>query len=180
MTDWCVIASPRKAWLGDLRYSRALVAGGGGGVHGVVVGLLEDHILDEGLGHNVLLLHLAVLVLLTDDDTLSLGLEEHAARGDGGGTAVLLLGDTDAGETDLEDADAGEVDLLAELEVVLHGLAQLSEHGDDVASLHTGLRLDVVGQVLGLDELAVVHGLGVVLAVGSRLGVLVLTLDKLL
>ena len=161
---------------------RALVAGGGGGggVHGVVVGLLEDHILDEGLGHDVLLLHLTVLVLLADDDTLSLGLEEHTARGDGGGTAVLLLGDTDAGETDLEDADAGEVDLLAELEVVLHGLAQLSEHGDDVASLHTGLRLDVVGQVLGLDELAVVHGLGVVLAVGDRLGVLVLTLDKLL
>ena len=63
-TDWCVIASPRKAWLGDLRFSRALVAGGGGGggVHGVVVGLLEDHILDEGLGHDVLLLHLAVLV----------------------------------------------------------------------------------------------------------------------
>ena len=159
----------------------ALVAGGGGvGVHGVVVGLLEDHILDEGLGHDVLLLHLAVLVLLADDDTLSLGLEEHTARGDAGGAAVLLLGNTDAGEADLEDADAGEVDLLAELEVVLHGLAQLGEHGEDVASLHAGLRLDVVGQVLGLDELAVVHGLGVVLAVGDRLGVLVLTLDKLL
>ena len=42
------------------------------------------------------------------------------------------------------------------------------------------LRLDERGKLLGLDKLVVIHGLGIILAVGGRLVVLVLCLNVLL
>jgi len=88
--------------------------------------------------------------------------------------------DTDAGEAHLEDADAVEFHLLTQFEEVLHGGSQLVEHCDDVASLHACLKLDVLGECLGPDEVLVVDCLGEVLAacVGTR--VCVLLLDKFL
>ena len=143
--------------------------------------LLEHHVLHQGLGDDVLLFDRAVLLLLlTDDHSLGLRLEQHAARGDRGGGAVVLLRHADGGEAHLEDADAVEVDLLAQFEEVLHGLAQLLQHGDDVTALHRCLRLDESRQLLGLDKLLVIHGLRIVLAIGGRLVVLVLCLNVLL
>ena len=129
--------------------------------------LLEDDILDERLRHDILLLDDTILDGLAHDDTLRLGLEEHTAGGDGGSATVFELGDTDAGETYLEDADALEVDLLPHLEVVLHGLTQFGEHGDDVTLLDTGLRLDELRKLVGSYEALVIDSLGVVLAIGS-------------
>ena len=80
------------------------------------MGLLEDDILQERLGDDILLLDDTILDGLADDDALGLGLEQDAAGGDAGSTAVLELVDADAGEADLEDADALEVDFLAHLE----------------------------------------------------------------
>ena len=78
------------------------------------MGLFEDHILDEVLGDDVLLLHLTVLLLLAHDDTLAFGQEQDAAAGDGLGVAVVDVGHTDAGEAHLEDAQAFYADLLAQ------------------------------------------------------------------
>ena len=142
--------------------------------------LLEDDILDERLRHDILLLHDTILDGLADDDTLCLGLEEHPTGGDGGSATVLELGNADAGESYLEDADALEVDLLPHLEVVLHGLTEFGEYGDNVTLLDTGLRLDELRKVVGSYKALVIDSLGVVLAIGCRLGVLVLGLDVLL
>ena len=142
--------------------------------------LFEDDILDERLRHDILLLHDTILDGLADDDTLRLGLEKHPAGGDGGSATVFELGDSDAGEAYLEDADALEVDLLPHLEIVLHGLTQFGEYGDDVTLLDTGLRLDELRKVVGAYKALVIDCLGVVLAIGCRLGVLVLGLDVLL
>ena len=106
------------------------------------MGLFEDDILEDVLDDDVLLLHLAVLLLLAHDDAFALGLEQDAAAGNGLGVTVVDVGDTDAGEADLEDAQALDADLLAQFEVVLHGLAQLVEHGTDITLLHRGLLLD--------------------------------------
>ena len=109
------------------------------------MGLLEGDILQHADGIDILLLDRAVeQLLLADDDARGLGLEEHAAGGDGLGTAVLNLGHADAREAHLEDADAVELDLLAHLEEVLEGLAQFLEDGLDVTLLHGRLVLDVV------------------------------------
>ena len=140
-----------------------------------VVGLLEDHVLDERLRDDILLHDLALRVrVLSDDDTLALGLEQHAARGDGGCTAVVLLHSADGAEAHLEDADAVELHLLAQLEEVLHRAAELVEDGLDVALLDAGLCLDELGQFLGLDEMLVVDRRGEPLAVGCGIVVLVL------
>ena len=88
--------------------------------------------------------------------------------------------DTDAGEAHLEDADAVQLHLLTQLEEVLHGTAQLVEHCDDVASLHACLKLDVLGECLGPDEVLVVDCLGEVLAVGIGTRILVLHFNKFL
>ena len=64
-------------------------------VHGVVMRLLEDHVLQERDGIHILLLHLAVLLRLTSYHAGSLGLEQHSAGGDGAGTTVLDLVDAD-------------------------------------------------------------------------------------
>ena len=166
-----------------MRLSVATFTGGGFGLglEGGVVGLLEDDILDEGLGDDVLLHDLALLVhRLADDDTLRLGLEQHAALGDHLGTTALLRRRADGAEAHLEDADAVEADLLTEFEEVLHRTAELVEHGLDVTLLHTGLGLDEVGQLLGLDEVLVVDCRGEPLAVGGRFVVLVLDLFEFL
>ena len=130
------------------------------------MGLLEGDVLQERLGDDILLLDDTILDGLAHDDTLRLGLEEHTAGGDAGSSAVLDLVDADAGEADLEDADALEVDLLAHLEVVLHGLAEFREYGDDVALLDAGLGLDELCELVCADEALVVDGLNKVLAVG--------------
>ena len=117
---------------------------------------------------------------MTYDHTLTLGLEQHATRGDGLRTAVVLLGRTDAGESHLEDADAVEAHLLTQLEEVLHCTAQLVEHGLDVTLLHTRLRLDKVCQLLGLDEMLIVHRRRKPLAVSTAVVVLVLNFLKFL
>jgi archaeosine-15-forming tRNA-guanine transglycosylase len=57
---------------------------------------------------------------------------------------------------------------------VLHGAAQFVEHGLDVTLLDARLRLDEVGQFLGLDEVLVVDRRGEPLAIGRLLIVLVL------
>ena len=131
--------------------------------------LLEGHILDQGLGVDILLHHLAVLLAGAGDDALGLGLEQHAARGDGRCRAVLRLRHTDAGEAYLEDADACQTDLLTHAQEVLHGGTQLVEGSLDVTALQRGLCLDEVGNLVGLDELLVIHGLGVILAVRLRI-----------
>ena len=41
---------------------------------------------------------------------------------------------------------------------MLHGLAQLVEHGADITLLYRGLTLDEVGQLVGLHEFVVIHG----------------------
>ena len=65
-------------------------------VHRVIMRLLEDDILEKRLGIDILQLDTAIrLLLLTNDHTLALGLEQHTTGGDGGGGAVLLLGHTD-------------------------------------------------------------------------------------
>ena len=115
-----------------------------------------------------------LLLLLAYDDALGLGLEQHAAGGDGLGRAVLDLGDADAREAHLEDADAVELHLLAHLEEVLQCTAQLVEHGLDVRLLDRCLRLDELGQLLGLDEAVVIDRCCEILAVGGILVVLVL------
>jgi len=145
------------------------------------VGLFEDDVFEEILRHDVLLLHGTVTtLLLTDDDSGGLGLEQDAAVGDGGCTAVLCLGDADAGETDLEDADALQSYLLTHLEEVLQGVAQLQECGHDVTLLDGTLLLDVVGNRVGLDEVLVVDGCCEELAVGGIQCVVVLGFDKFL
>ena len=151
-------------------------------VHGVVMGLLEHHILDQRLHHHVLLFHRTrgLVPLLADHHTLRLGLEQDATRGDGSCRAVLGLVDTDAREAHLEDADTVQLHLLAHLEEVLQRLAQLVEHRLDVALLHRCLRLDERGQLLGLDELLVIHRRGIVLAIGVRILVVVLHLNEFL
>ena len=63
---------------------------------------------------------------------------------------------------------------------MLEGLAQLLEHGLDVALLHRGLALDEVGELFGGHEVVVVNGLGKVLAVGFAGGVLVLCFNEFL
>ena len=127
------------------------------GLQARIVGLLEDHVLHQRLGHDVLLDDLVLLVLgLSDDHSLRLGLEEHPSRGDGLSAAVIFLVGSDAGESHLEDADAVEFHLLTEFEEVFHGASQFVEHGLDVTLLHARLRLDEVCQLLGLDEVMIV------------------------
>ena len=63
---------------------------------------------------------------------------------------------------------------------MLQGGAQLVEGGFDVRALQCGLRLDEVGDLVGLNELLVVHGLRIVLVVGLREAVVVLCLNVLL
>jgi hypothetical protein len=48
---------------------------------------------------------------------------------------------------------------------MLHGSAQLVEHGLDIRLLHRGLLLNEVRQFLRTDEMVVIHGSRVVLAV---------------
>ena len=145
------------------------------------MGLFEDHVLQEGDGVDVLLLHGAVLLLLlTNDHAGGLGLEEYAAGGDGLGTTVLEFDDTDAGEAYLEDADAIELDLLAEFEEVFEGFAKFLKDGLDVGLLHRGLALDEVGELLSADEVVVVDSRGEVLAVSGALAVFVLGFNKFL
>ena len=137
--------------------------------------LLKEHVLDQALGHHVLLYDLAVLVRgLTDDYTLRLGLEQDTALGDGGGRAVLYLSNTYGGEADLEDADTVEADLLTQFEEVLHSAAQFVERCLDVALLDGALLLDEVSNLLGGDELLVIDRCGEELAVSQRLAVVVL------
>jgi len=129
--------------------------------------LLEDDVLDESLGNDILLLDAAIgLLLLSYDDALTLGLEEYTTGSDSGGSAVFLLVDTDRGESYLEDANACEMDFLTEFEIVLDSLTQLLKHGDDVALLHRGLGLDELGELFSLDELRIIHCLRKVLVVG--------------
>ena len=150
-------------------------------VHGVVVRLLEHHVLDQFLGGDVLLHDLALLVLaLSHDDALGLGGEDHTAGGDGGGTDILGLGHAHAGEAYLEDAQSGQAYLLTHLQEVLHGLSQFVEGALDVASLQRCLGLDESGDVVGLDKVLVIDGRCIVLAVGGALGVVVLFLNVLL
>jgi len=170
-----------EARMGLAVASATSVAGFGLGLHRGVVGFLERHVLDEGLGDHELLHDLALLVDgLTDHDALALGGEDHAADGDVLGAAVVPRGGSDAREAHLEDADAVEAHLLSEFEEVLHGAAQLVEHGLDVALLDRSLGLDEVGQLLGLDEVLIVDRRGKPLAVGRRLVVLVLNFLKFL
>ena len=155
--------------------SCSTVAVGGLGQERGVVGLFEDDILDESLRDDILLHDLALRVrVLSDDDTFGFRLEQHAAGGDVLCTAVVLLCRSDGAEAHLEDADTVEPDLLAQFEVVLHGTAQLVEHGLDGGLFDRGLLLDVVRQVLSLDEVLVIDGRGEPLSVGSALIVLVL------
>ena len=150
-------------------------------VHGIVVRLLEHHVLDQSLGVDVLLHDLALLVLaLSHDDALGLGGEDHAAGGDGGGTDVLGLGHAHAGEAHLEDAQSGQAHLLSQFQEVLHGLSQFVQCGLDVAALQRCLALDEACDVVGLDEVLVIDGRCIVLAVGCALGVVVLFLNVLL
>ena len=143
--------------------------------------LLEDHILDQLLRYGKLLVDGAVgTASLTSDHSDGLRGEQHSAGRDVLGTYVLRLGGTDAGEAHLEDADAVEFHLLTHLEEVLHGGSQLVKHCDDVASLHACLRLDVLGECLGPDEVLVVDCLGEVLAACGGSSVCVLLLDKCL
>ena len=158
----------------------ACAGGLGLGIHGVVMGLLEDHVLQERDGIHILLLHLAVLLRLTRHHAGGLRLEQHSAGGDGAGTTVLNLVDANARKAHLEDTDTIELDLLAHLEEVLHSLTQLLEYGLDITLLHTGLLLDVGGQFVGTNEMVVVHGLGEVLAVGCIVLVVVFGFNKLL
>ena len=115
----------------------AVTASGVGlGLEARVVRLLEDHVLHQRLGYDELRYDPALLVHgLADDHTCRFRLEEHTAGGDVGSATIHLGGRTDARESHLEDADAVEAHLLAELEEVLHGAAQLVEHGLDVALL---------------------------------------------
>ena len=143
--------------------------------------LLEDDVLEHGDGIDEFLLDRTILsLLLTNNDTGGLGLEEYTAGGDGLGSAVLELGDTDRAEAYLEDADAVEFDLLAQFEEVLEGFAQFLEHGLDVALLHRCLALDEVGEFLGADEMVVVHCHRVVLTVSLAVAVLVLRFNEFL
>ncbi len=89
--------------------------------------LLEAYILDEGLGHHILLDGLAGLLTagLAYHHTLGLRTEQDAAGGDGGSGAVAEAVHSDAGEAHLEDAHASQAYLLAQFEEVLDGLAQL-------------------------------------------------------
>ena len=130
------------------------------------MGLLEHHILQERDGIHILLLHLAILLLLSHYDTLGLWREDDTTGRDGAGTAVLDLVDADAGESDFEDTDAIEPYLLSHLEEVLDGLAQFLEHSLDITLLDGCLALDELGELLGADEVTVVDGLGKVLVVG--------------
>ena len=92
--------------------------------------LLEDHVLQELLGDGILLLDGAVgTTFLPRHHSCGLRGEQHTAGGDVLSTAVLSFLDTDAGEAHLEDADAVQLHLLSQLEEVLHGTAQLVEHG---------------------------------------------------
>ena len=159
-----------------MRLAVASATGGGFlGLEGSVVGLFEDHVLDERLDDDVLLDDLTLLVLgLADDHTLALGLEEYPAGGDVLRTAVLLLHRADGAEAYLEDADAVELHLLAQLEEVLHRTAELVEDGLDVGLLHRSLGLDEFGKLLGLDEVLVVDSCGEPLTIGGRVVVGVL------
>ena len=156
-------------------------AGIGLGLEGGIVGFLEYDILDERLDDDVLLNDLVVLVFgLTDDHTLTLRLEEYPAGGDVLSTAVILVVDTDAGESYLEDADAVETHLLTQLEEVLHGTAELVEDGLDVGFLDRCLGLDEISELLGLDEVLVVDRRCEPLAEGSAVVVGVLEFFELL
>ena len=147
-----------------------VTAGAAGAASHETVGLLEDDVLQQRLGVDVLLLHLTTGVHgLAYYDALCLRLEQYASASDGVGRAVLFLCDADAREADLEDADACQADLLTHLHEVLHGGAQLVQGSLDVTTLQRGLRLDEVGNLVGLDELLVVDGLGIVLVVRLRI-----------
>ena len=145
------------------------------------MGLLEADILDEVLGNDELLFHLtAGCDGLTDNDTLGLRLEQDTSLGDGRSVALLLLLDTDAGESDLEDTDTLGTDLLSEFEVVFHRLTEFREHGSDITLLYTRLLLDILSELLRLDEILVIHCLGVEPAIGCRTWVVVLCFNKFL
>ena len=133
--------------------------------HCILMCLLEDHILQELLGDGILLLDGAVgTTFLPRHHTGGLWGEQHTTGGDVLSTAVLSFPDTDAGEAHLEDADAVQLHLLSQLEEVLHGTAQLVEHGYDVRTLDRCLGLDELRKLLGSDETLVVDSLGEVLA----------------
>ena len=64
---------------------------------------------------------------------------------------------------------------------MLHSGSQLVEGSLDVAALQCGLGLDEVGNLIGLDELLVIHWLSIILAITLRVErVLVLCLNVLL
>jgi len=150
-------------------------------VHRIVMRLLEHHVLDQFLGVDVLLHDLTLRVLrLAYDDTLYFWLEQHTTGGDGGGGDILGLGHADAGESYLEDAQTSQADLLSHLQEVLHGLAQFVEGSLDVAALQRCLALDESGDVVGLDEVLVIDGRCIILAVSGALGVVVLLFNVLL
>ena len=141
----------------------------GAGGRGDAVGFFEGDVLQQRFGIDVLLDDLTVLLAGAYHDALGLRLEQDAARGDGRCRTVVGLGDTDAGEAYLEDADAYQTNLLTHLQEVLHGGTQFVEGGLDVTALQRGLCLDEVGNLVGLDELLVIDGLGVILVVSLRI-----------
>ena len=129
--------------------------------------LLEGHILQQVDGIYILLADGAAAgLLLTYYYTLRLWLKQHTTGGDGAYGAILGLAYTDARETYLQDSDALQLDFLTHLEEVLHGLAQFLQHGLDITLLYRSLTLDKVGNLVGAHKVVVVHGLGVILAVG--------------
>ena len=133
----------------------------------VLFGFLEDDVFHEVLCYGELLGDSAVgSVVDTCHDADTLRGEQHATRGDVLRTQVLRLVGADAGEAHLEDADALQFHLLSHLEEVLHGSTQFVEDGYYVTSLHTGLCLDEVCQLLRSYEGLVIDGTCEVLAVG--------------
>ena len=145
------------------------------------MGLFEDDIFEHGDGVDVLLFDRAVgHLLLTNDDASGLGLEEDATGGDSLGSAVLEFHNADRAEAYLEDSNAVELDLLAEFEEVLEGFAEFLKNGLDITLLHGGLALDKFREFLSANEVGVVDGGGVVLAVSGALAVFVLGFNKFL
>ena len=107
-------------------------------------------------------------------------MEEDSARGDVLCTAVVLLVHADGTESHLEDADAVELHLLAQLEEVFHRTTELVEDSLDVGLLHRCLRLDELGQFLGLNEVLVVDSRSEPLTEGAAAVVLILDLFEFL
>lgn len=87
--------------------------------------LLKEYIPQKLLGIGVLLDYRSVgTVSLSRHNAGGLGDKDHTTGGDVLSTQVLHLADTDAGESDTEDADAIQTNFLSHLEEMLHGTAQ--------------------------------------------------------